>query len=118
VNLAAGGKEPLGLSSVDDTEDLQRRHTEYVESVLAALRAVRDPEERIKEVRKALDRCREHESCIAEITREAVREMLIAMPQLSKSALARRLGISPTRITRLSGTGDYPGRYKREGEQR
>lgn len=91
-----------------EAEDLQYQH---LYELLATLRAIPDPEDRVRAIEASLGRVLTTQNALADLRREAVREMLNTM---NKSEVGRRLGISNQRVGQLAGTGiRYPGRHKR-----
>lgn len=95
-----------------DPEELRR---EQDEELLAALRAVPDLEERIRAIDSAHDHnlrlMRITQASLAELRKDTINDMLKIM---SKSEVARRLGVTRGRIGQVVGTGVYyPAMHRR-----
>lgn len=92
-----------------DPDSLQR---EQGEQLLARLRALPDPEERLR----AIDAAHDHIVRVAQVELSELRkETILAMLQtMSKSEVARRLGVHRSRIGQLIGTNiHYPAMHRR-----
>lgn len=81
-----------------DAEDLERRH---ITELVAALRAIPDPDERMRAVARVLKLRWALSPQLGEVTREAARQVRDAHPELKKADLARRWGVTPQRVNKL-----------------
>lgn len=81
-----------------DAEDSERQH---VAELVTALRAIPDPEDRMRAVAEIVAVRIALNAQLGEVTREAAREVAAAHPELTESDLARRWGVSRQRVNKL-----------------
>jgi hypothetical protein len=86
------------LIDVDDREESERQH---VAELVAALRAIPDPDERMRAVARILTVRMAMNAQLGEVTREAARQVRDAHPELKNADLARRWGVSRQRVNAL-----------------